>query len=279
MDASTGYSHFVSTAMFHRWKLPPLRTGPRNGRKMPPGRMRFPRVVIGLCGWSLLILVLLSAFPCTDSEAAPRARPDLAGRLESIRTIGLIPPEIRIYELSAGGMQEERDDWSVAGKANMTRGILDAFGERKIVVSPIQVEENRQEEIEDIRSLYQAVVLSILLHSDGPNAFPAERQRFDFALGSLETLYDAIGVDALLFVYGRDEISTGGRKTLAVLGLAAGVVFRPGISVLGIGLVDRSGNLLWYNSDYSPGMVDFRDPESASKFSKKLLSDFPAPAK
>lgn len=230
-------------------------------------------------GLPVLIFATIFVLPCAESEAAPKARPNLASHLGSIHTVGLIQPEIRIYELSAGGMQEQRDDWSAAGKANVTRGILGAFEERKIAVKPIPAEESRKEEVEDVQALYRAVVLSILLHSDGRNAFPAERRRFDFTLGSLETLLDAFGVDALLFVYGRDEISTGGRKTLAVLGLAAGVVFRPGISVLGIGLVDRSGEVLWFNSEASAGRTDFRDPESASKFTRELLSAFPAAGK
>ncbi len=229
-----------------------------------------------LRGIPVLIAATLFVLPCTTSEAAPRTRPDLVSRLASIRTVGLIPPEIRIFEFSAGGMLEQRDDWSSAGKENLARGIVRAFEERRIVITPLTIEEGRKEEIEDIQALYRAVVMSILLHSDGPNAFPKERQRFDFTLGSLEPVLDAFGVDALLFVYGRDEISTGGRKTLAVLGLAAGVALRPGISILGIGLVDRSGELLWYNSDYSAGHADFRDPESASKFSQGVLSAFPA---
>jgi len=242
---------------------PPQREG--RPRKLPTGR----------CGPVVLLLAALLSIPVSESGAAPKAHPDLSSRLSSIRTVGLVPPEIRIFEFSAGGMLEQRDDWSSAGKMNVIRGVASAFDARRIAVTPLTIEENRKEEIEDIQALYRAVVVSILIHSDGPNAFPKERQRFDYTLGPLEPLLDAYGVDALLFVYGRDEISTGGRKTLAVLGMAAGVVFRPGISILGIGLVDRSGKVLWYNSDYSAGHVDFRDPESVMKFSSGILSDFP----
>lgn len=230
-------------------------------------------------GLAVLLLAALCAFPCAETEAAPKASPDLPSHLASIHTVGLVPSEIQIYELSAGGVLERRDDWSAAGRANVTRGILGAFEERKIAVKSLQVGENRKEEMDDIKALYRAVVMSVLLHSDGPNAFPAEQQRFDFTLGPLEALLDEFGVDALVFVYGSDEISTGGRKTLAVLGLVGGVVLRPGISVLGIGLVDRSGKVLWFHSKASPGMVDFRDPESASKFTQELLSAFPAAGK
>jgi hypothetical protein len=34
--------------------------------------------------------------------------------------------------------------------------------------------------------------------------------------------------------------------------------------------------LLWYNSGFSAGTVDFRDPESASTFTRSILSAFPA---
>ncbi|MGE5188952.1 MAG: hypothetical protein ACM3NF_02725 [Gemmatimonadota bacterium] len=236
--------------------------------------MPTPRV-----GLSLLACAMLVALACTESGAAPRARPDLASRLASIRTVGLIAPEIRIYEFSAGGVREQRDEWSAAGKENVVQGILGAFREKDFAVKPIAVDEGRKEEIEDIKALYRAVVRSILVHSQGPNAFPPEYRRFDYTLGNIDTFVDAFGVDALLFAYGVDEVSTGGRKTLAVLGLIGGVVLRPGFSVLGVGLVDRSGEILWYNSDASAGGRDLRNPESASTFTRELLSAFPAVAR
>ncbi len=225
---------------------------------------------------SVLVFAMSGLLLCGESSAAPKARPDLASHLSSIRTVGLIQPEIRIYEFSAGGMREQRDDWSDTGKANVSQGILGAFKEREIAVKPVVVDEGRKAEVDDIKALYRAVVTSILLHLDGPNAPPPEYRRFDFTLGPLDNVMDSFGVDALLFVYGSDEISTGGRKTLAVLGFVGGVVMRPGFSVLGIGLVDRSGELLWFNADASAGRFDFRDAESASSFTRDILSAFPA---
>jgi fructose-specific phosphotransferase system IIC component len=85
----------------------------------------------------------------------------------------------------------------------------------------------------------------------------------------------------MLFVYGFDEISTSGRKALTFLSIIAGaftgvaIVPRAGITSISIALVDASGTILWYSIKGSEGGFDLRDPESASRLLRGILSGFP----
>ena len=68
---------------------------------------------------SLLVATLASGCatsPAMQAYQAPhRAHPDVEQRARKIRTIAVLPPDIRISSLSAGGVEELRDDWSTTG--------------------------------------------------------------------------------------------------------------------------------------------------------------------
>src|SRR5437870_13108404 len=69
---------------------------------------------------SLLVATLASGCatsPAMQAYQAPhRAHPDVEQRARKIRTIAVLPPDIRISSLSAGGVEELRDDWSTTGQ-------------------------------------------------------------------------------------------------------------------------------------------------------------------
>jgi hypothetical protein len=100
-------------------------------------------------------------------------------------------------------------------------------------------------------------------------------------VGSIEELLRRLGADALIFVYGYDEISTVGRKALTVLGVAIGAVTgvmilpRSGITAVSVGLVDPSGAILWYNTKAGAGAYDLRKAESAKALLQAILTDLP----
>lgn len=233
---------------------------------------RFP--LFFLAGISLLVClpgVALADFFVTHAE--------MAARMETIKTIGLLPPEIRIYELSAGGISELKEDWTALGKENVTRAMVEKFGGRLIEIRMESLDNASRTELEEIRSLYRHVALSFLNHTEGPDAFPGKKERFDYSLGPMEKLLAELKVDALLFVGGVDRISTGGRKALAALGIIGGVVFLPGGTGLSIGLADGTGSILWYRFQGSAFGGDFREPEGAVKFTEGTLSGFPGVGK
>ena len=226
--------------------------------------------------------LLLTAFGCASLPAHRyRSHPEFETRSKLITTAGILSPDIKIYEVTAGGVRELRDDWCKTGQENVGHAAGDSFRERWVQVKIIPTEKETEEEVEDIVALYRAVNTSIISYTYGDNPFPEKVRRFEYSIGPIDSLLKRWNSDALVFIMGFDEISTSGRKALTaaamVLGALTGVVMLPGggITVVSIAVVDPSGNILWYNVKGSQGGHDLRDPESTRQFLKSIVSDFP----
>jgi hypothetical protein len=202
-------------------------------------------------------------------------------RTKDIKTTGLLSPDIKIYEFTAGGVRELRDDWCSKGRENVQGALIECLREKPLEVKPITFDQEMEEEMQDIYALYRAVSTSINTHTYGDFKFPGKMKIFDYSIGSIDKILQKHGTDALIFVYGFDEISTGGRKALQAAGIVAGaltgvvVIPRSGFTVVNVALVDPSGAILWYNIKGSQGGYDLRTPESATKFIRAVLSDYP----
>ena len=223
--------------------------------------------------------LLFMAFGCAPKIY--RAHPELEMRSKDIKKPGLISPNVKVLELTAGGIRELRDDWSIRGEENVLRAITENLEEKQIEIKALTVDEDIQEEMEDIQALYRAVSISIILHTYGPFVFPEKKKNFDYSIGSIERILEKFGSDALIFTYGFDEISTKGRKALKVASIVAGaftgvvIMPRSGITVVSVALVDASGTIFWYSIKGSEGGYDLRKHKSTSKLVKDILSGFP----
>jgi hypothetical protein len=224
--------------------------------------------------------LLCTAFGCA-AVAPYRAHPEFELRTKNIKTSGLLSPDIRIYEFTAGGVRELRDDWCAMGKENVQGALIQCFREKPLEIKPIMVDKEIEEEMRDIYALYRAVSTSINIYTYGDFKFPEKMKNFDYSIGPIDKILQKHGTDALIFVYGFDEISTGGRKALQAAGIIAGaltgvvVLPRSGITVVNAAIVDPSGTILWYNAKGSQGGYDLRNPESATNFIRSILSDYP----
>ncbi len=243
--------------------------------------------------WIILVLclcLLFVVFGC--APVSYRAHPQFEMRSKDIKTTGLLSPDIKVYEFTAGGMRELRDDWCVKGKDNVQKAMMDCLMEKAFTIKPIAVDPDMEEELSDIYALYRAVNISINLHTriEGQQ-FPEKVKNFDYSIGSMEKILNRYGGDALFFVTGFDEISTSGRQVLKAVGIIAGVavaaagvggaiiVPRSGITLVSVALVDPSGAILWYNLKANAGGYDLRQTESATKFVREVLADYPGTRK
>lgn len=208
-----------------------------------------------------------------------RAHPELEARMHRIKTIGIIPADVRMYELSAGDVEELRDDWSSQAQDNVTKALAAGLKERNVYAKNITVHKEFEQEIEDIQALYRTVGSSILYYTYGETPLPGKYKNFTYSVGPMEKFLDAHGVDAVVLVDGFDEISTGGRKALRTLslvtGLITGVTKRAGMTGLSIAVVDRTGSVLWFNANAYEGGYDLRDAGSAKSLVKSVLAGLP----
>ena len=117
----------------------------------------------------------------------------------------LLPAEIRVHEVSTGGVVEKVDRWSDLASANATRYIksLANSGLFKVVESPALSPEEKLE-LDQHVALYEVVAGSAYLA--GASQFGPWRERaknFDYTLGAgLKPLADHTGIDAAMIVIG-----------------------------------------------------------------------------
>ena len=210
-----------------------------------------------------LILTVLLAACTTTTESGLRARSDLAKRLPEIRTAGLVSLDVKEYEVSAGGVTDLKDAWSTAARANVQSALITGFSSRQIELRPIDPGPDTAEEVNDLRLLSEAINASMI-------KYPLKT--FDYSLGSVGPLLDRYGVDALVFAWARGRLMTGGRKFLSGL-FGSG---EADVGQVGVIMVDRSGNVLWFNSRGLRGdRADLRYADSATSLLHAIIGDLP----
>lgn len=238
-----------------------------------------------------LIVIFLAIF---ISGCAPtfRAHPFLQERIQNKRVIAVLPMDVEVYKVSAGGVRELVDEFSQEAKDNIKQAVEEILCDTgryqlKYFPQPQDIKDTAAKElIKDTAAMFKAVDVSIFLHTyQNPymlhplqGIFPDKLTNFDYSLGQqIFPLSKHINADLLLFFKGGDYLSSGGRIALMVWATLMG--FTPtsaGPAHLSCALVDpKTGDVLWYNF-LCPGQgYNFRSKESVKKFVTILLKDFP----
>ena len=235
---------------------------------------------------ALAVILLLGLGLLAGCAIAPyRAHPQFEERSRSIKTVALLPPNVKVYRLTAGGVRELMDEWSEEGRQNVVKAIAKSVGaEGGLILKEFDPGQSpaAKQEFDEARPLFEAVASSVLMHTYRPETtFQTKKERFDYTLGPLEGLAGAAEADALLFLYAFDHISTGGRVALNVfmvlLGAAAGVIIIPAGGQTGImtALVDpKTGDVLWFNVKGSGGAHNLREAASAESLVADAFEEF-----
>lgn len=202
----------------------------------------------------------------------------------------VLRPDVTVGSLTTGGMVEPRADWTDQARAR----IVDALRAQQATHGgKIAIIEHRNElpgvgeqELADVERLNAAVDEAIVEHKYLGDYLPTKRGRgLDWTLGQdAVRLGQKTGYDYALFLHAEDEVASGGRIALGVLGLAGCVV---GFCAPNIGgqqqldyasLVDlKTGQVVWFNvvlaGSQVPGIKfgDLRTPEGAAQMVDRLL--------
>lgn len=198
----------------------------------------------------------------------------------SVRVL-LMPLDVELSELTAGGMLEPRADWTEQAKAHVRAALEEALrGKRAALVlynppagEPEQTKADRQ-----LLELHDLVAGAILRNGFVP--LPTKKGRFDWSLGDgVKPLHERTKADYALFVLLRDSYASAGRVALmvgsALIAPFTGTVVPGGTQVGIASLVDlRGGEIVWFNR-LSSGSGDLRTPEAARRAITNLLKELP----
>lgn len=227
-------------------------------------------------------LVLLSGCATTSY----RANKCFETYFDTPKTVAVVPPDVKIHKLTAGGVIELVDEWSDDAKNDLLAAVKSELADfpkiKLIVIDEKALSEGQREYLREQEALYKAVSVSIINHTYVPiSTFPHKLQDFDYTLGpEISAVSSIVAADSLLFCSGTNYIWTTGRVCMATFGLllgaASGVCVLPtaGPEMLSMSLVDTvTGNIIWF--DYVPMQGDLRNADLDAKLAKKFFSHFP----
>jgi hypothetical protein len=193
-------------------------------------------------------------------------------------TIVVMPLDVELSQLTAGGMQEPHAEWTEAAHKHMRAALAEVAKSHNVKLVEFQTERgapaDRETSLELVR-LHRAVGGAVLLHQYVPQfALPSKDGKFDWSLGpSVAAISRAHEADYALFVFVRDSYATAGRVAVIVIAalLGAGV---PGGAQIGFAsVVDlKTGDIVWFNRLARP-QGDLRTPEAASETVRALVVD------
>jgi hypothetical protein len=207
--------------------------------------------------------------------------------VELPKRVLLVPPDIRVHEVSAGGQVEKVDEWTQQASRNALAGL------RRLATSKqlFELVEAPELSAQDKTILDQHASLYLLVAGSAEGArrsqIAAWRERaktFDYTLGTgMSALAERVHADSVLFLVGTDYISSSGRKAMIgfamVLGALGGAVVVPQANpaVLSVGLADlRTGDLEWFALEIRSGEVaDLRNETSVNAMLEAMFKTYP----
>ena len=215
--------------------------------------------------------ITLSACAATNVQQIDR----LSTTRENPRIL-LMPPDIKYYLLTAGGVPEPNAEWTEAAQENFAEAIqnyatsigtdLKILDKRNLSQSEIQYEE-----------LHSAVGYTIINNYFGMAKLPSKNGAFDWTLGpDIKEIGEQHDADYALFVFYRDYQASGGRVAFAILAAAAtGAASSLGSESGFASLVDlNTGDIVWFNV-VNAGSGELRKKEGAAAAVNSLFKDIP----
>jgi hypothetical protein len=202
----------------------------------------------------------------------------------------VLRPDVTVGSLTTGGMVEPRADWTEQARASIVQALKSQQAARGGNVTIIERRNAlpgvSEQELADVERLNFAVDQSIVLHKYLGDYLPTKRGKgLDWTLGQQAVrLGQKTGYDYALFLHAEDQVASGGRIALGVLGLAGCFI---GFCAPNIGganqldyasLVDlKTGEVVWFNvvqaGSQVPGIKfgDLRTPQGATQMVERLL--------
>ena len=235
-------------------------------------RYRFtnPAGILTLC------LVTFAFVGCAPTQVRQKAGHHEAQ--ESVSVL-LMPVDIELSALTAGGIKEVRADWTATAKGLVSDALRQQLAKHddKLLEYTEPKDLERVQQHAQIIKLHGVVGETIMLYTAQPAAAPpTKKDIFDWSLGTEVTdLREVSGADYGLFIYIRDSYATADRKVLIVTSALLGVSMTAGTQSGFATLVDlRDGSVVWFNRIANQS-GDLRTEGPAYSTVEELIEDIP----
>jgi len=223
----------------------------------------------------LMLVIALGSAGAWAQPVNKNVAPGFAG-ITANDTVVLMPVDVELFSLSAGGVVEPKADWTGAALKHMTAAIAElkaTWGVKSTLLT-----EQEADDFADQVALHAAVAQSIALHHSiaGVWALPTKQGRLLWSFeDAMKPIAARTGSRYALFVWMRDSYASAERKAAMVAFALLGVGITGGTQIGYASLVDLSdGRVVWYNR-LQRQSGDLRDANSARQSVETLLTDLP----
>ena len=226
----------------------------------------------------MVLLLLLASFTGAASAQSKNLAPGFSALPKGAKVV-IMPTDIELFLISAGGVPEPKADWTDAA----TRYFKAALVQKKksFGTTALDLSDKDADDFAEINTLHAAIANSISAHHFGPGFLnlPTKEGKLDWSLGEpVRRIKERTGADYALFSWIRDSYASGERIAATILLAMVGIGLAPGGLQQGYAsLVDlNTGQVVWFNRLFR-GSGDLREPDKAAEVLNVLLENFPAP--
>ncbi len=226
---------------------------------------------------ALALLLFLSA--CTMAGKPAIGSGVKAGQEELPTRLLLLPLNVSVNEISAGGLVQEDPEWSREGEEALTLAVNDYFaaGTKATLVKMPELTKEQSDLVHEHVLLYEVVAGQAYIAANVPVAgWGHLANDFHYTIGNgLRFLKEKSGADAALIVIGSDNISSGGRRGMVAAAALLGVGVPLGASRVVVGVVDlEDGDILWFQHSFAQGNLDLRHSADALTLLSKAMEGY-----
>lgn len=208
------------------------------------------------------ILISLVVEGCVTSQPPHRAVQDVIEKVSTMKSVIILPPQVDVLHVEAGGIPEKMDEWTDEARTQLTDALVDSFRQRfdRVDVLPpaTALQPEVQSNLEETEALFAVMDREIVGHTYGvtdangnihaPDLFEEDLNLFVYSLGrEVQGLQN--GADAFVLMRGTVVAKSTGRKAVEMaVSLLTGVV-RPlaFLNVRGAVVNAKTGDVLWFN--------------------------------
>lgn len=223
-----------------------------------------------------------STAPASAQQLLANARnyaPGFMARAPGSKLV-IVPFDMELYSLGAGGVAEPRADWTEAAQKHF-REALKAHRE-VLADNALELRESDVDDLAQVNALHSAVADAVRIHHVGFLQLPTKGDRLDWSLGdAVRPMREKTGGDYALFIWVRDSYATAERKAAMVAMTIVGAALGVGVVMAGgqqngyASLVDlKTGRIVWFNT-LARASGDLREALPAIETVDALLKGFP----
>jgi hypothetical protein len=214
----------------------------------------FSKIVVS--GRLLFTLVLITLL-CGCIGSTERLAPQFPNYRQSMGTMLVMAPEIRIFEQLPDGGQLFLDAQSREAQTRAQASIVRQLRERRFSALSVDTDAMQQPEYHEIAALFRSVNRSIQLHTYGPQIFPAKVEAFDYHLGTVADLLTTSGADALVMATG---FQTGSQT--------------PAYNWFSLAVVEPHGRIIWFSTQGNPQRFDLQSADGMADLVATTMANF-----